>query len=109
MEAYEKAEAAKTRGAKQRVFDWNKAAKLIKESGTKEASAGLSEDWDWTGGEIFRDGEPLDSTQTYVYLSSNWATPVLEIDGDEIECWCYNDEWDAETFWPESAKEILRG
>ena len=103
--AFARAKAAK--GSKHKVFDWNKAAKIIKESSAKNASAGLSEDWEWTGGEIFRNGKPLDSTETYVYLASNWAIPELEIDDEYIECWCHNNDWDAGTFWPVSALEIL--
>ena len=32
------------------VFDWNKAAQIIKERGATNASAGLSGDWEYTGG-----------------------------------------------------------
>lgn len=55
------------------VFDWEKAAKIIKEKGAKEASAGLRDDWDWTGGDILRDGKPVPEEETHVYLASTWA------------------------------------
>ena len=41
-----------------KVFDWNRAARLIKDNNVKTASAGLKGDWEWTGGTIF-DGRPL--------------------------------------------------
>lgn len=95
------------RGKEQMVFDWDKAAQLIKEKGATHASAGLSGDWEWTGGEILIDGKiPADS---YTYLASTWATPELEIDGDVIDCFKMKSEtdgWDSKTFWPDSAKKI---
>lgn len=108
MSAFLRGQAAQ--GQPQRVFDWDKAARIIRERGAMSASAGLIEDWGHTGGAILRDGKPIPKEDTYTYLSSNWATPVLEIDGEEIPCWRYErdtDEWNAETFWPESALKIL--
>ena len=90
------------------VFDWDKAAAIIKERGALNASAGLSGDWEWTGGDILVDGKiPEDS---YTFLSSTWATPELEIDGKIIECYKMQGEvdgWDSSTFWPDSARAIL--
>ena len=45
------------RGKELMVFDWNKAAKIIKEQNAASASAGLCGDWAWTGGAIYEDGE----------------------------------------------------
>lgn len=100
------------RGREHRVFDWDKAARIIKERKPSCAAAGLSEDWGCTGGDIYRDGQPVKADDTYVYLSSNWATPVLEIDGENIECWLMESQahgWNARTYWPESAITILKG
>lgn len=101
--------AAINAGEKPRVFDWDKAAEIIKERGTKEASAGLSQDWEWTGGTILSKGEPV--MNDYTYLASNWAIPELEVDGEIIECWKYKEdtEWDCDTKWPKSALNILKG
>ena len=96
------------RGKDSMVFDWNKAARLIKESGCKNASAGLDGDWDYTGGLILENGKIPDDT--YTYLASTWATPLLEIDGETQECYVLSkdsDGWDSRTFWPKSAKEIM--
>lgn len=96
------------RGNELKVFDWDKAAKLIKESKTDYASAGLDEDWEWTGGVIYEDNEPV--MDAYTYLSSTWATPKLYINGDFIDCYKMAHEvpnWNAETKWPESALKIL--
>lgn len=91
-----------------KVFDWDKAAQIIKERQPTEASAGLSEDWEWTGGVIYTNGKPVD--ETYTYLQSYWAIPELDLDGEVIPCWKYKNDtpgWDAKTYWPESALKIL--
>ena len=95
-----------------KVFDWDKAARLIKENNLTNAYAGLDEDWWWTSGCILEDGKPF--TEDYAYLASFWATPVLiykDEDGEDavIPCWCYKTEceWDAHTLWPDSALQIL--
>lgn len=96
------------RGNEMKVFDWDKAAKLIKEHKPDYASAGLDEDWEWTGGEIYSNSKPV--TDEYTYLASTWATPAICIDGDFIDCYKMEHEvpdWDAETKWPESALKIL--
>lgn len=104
------------------VFDWNKAARLIKEKKVKNASAGLRADWEWTGGEIFRDGKPLKREDSYTYLASTWAVPEIEIDGVVYDCYVmeskipksWKNKYDKEDiaelaglFWPKSALRIL--
>ena len=98
------------RGKENMVFDWHKAARLIKEHNANNASAGLSGDWEYTGDEIFTNGQP--NTDSFTYLSSTWATPEIEIDGDIMDCYIMqsespNGEWDSDTKWPESALNIL--
>jgi hypothetical protein len=101
------------RDKEQKVFDWVKAATLIKQRGAKNASAGLRGDWEYTGGEILCDGKPAPIEDTYVYLASTWATPELEIDGGEkVPCYRMASEtpgWDCDTYWPVEALEILGG
>lgn len=100
---------AANRGKPIKVFDWIKAAKLIKESGETKASAGLSEDWEYTGDVIFEDGKP--NLDGYTYLASTWATPVLVIGDELIDCWIYKKDspfWDANTKWPQEALDILK-
>ena len=101
------------RGQPEKIFDWEKAARLIIQHGTQKASAGLIEDWGWTGGVILEDGKiVLDS---YTFLSSNWATPVIRLfnvfedDYKDYECYIMqgDTEWDHDTKWPDSAREIL--
>jgi hypothetical protein len=92
------------------VFDWDKAARLIKEHKPEVASAGLHNDWEYTGGDICLDGQPVMEPGTY--LASTWATPELDLDGEVFECYRKQREvpdWDAKTVWPESALAILRG
>lgn len=90
------------------VFDWDEAARRIKASGCSEASAGLSGDWEWTGGMIFEDGQP--DFDSYTFLSSTWAVPELEINGEVEPCYKMEHEvpgWGPGTKWPQSALDIL--
>lgn len=85
----EQTKIAASQGKPQMAFDWDKAAEIIKDRFAKHpdliAEAGLQGDWDYTGGEIFKDGKP--TNEGYTYLCSNWATPtlILSWDGDEQE------------------------
>ena len=93
MSAFARGEAAKRSGARHKVFDWHKAARLIREGKAVTAKAGLASDMEWTSGSILTDGKPTPKDDTYVYLASYWATPVLVLDdGDEVECWTWEDE-----------------
>ncbi len=97
------------RGREMMVFDWSKAAQIIKESGAQNAAAGLSGDWGYTGGEILSDGKPVPQDETYTYLASTWATPELEVDGARMDCFIMEGqtEWHSGTYWPKEALEIL--
>ena len=98
------------RGKEMMVFDWDKAAQLIKDRNAKNAAAGLSNDWEWTGGRIYENGTIVAEGQTYTYLASTWATPEIEVDGELIDCFKMESEtpgWDSDTYWPESARNIL--
>lgn len=94
------------------VFDWVEAAQRIKAAGATEASAGLSGDWDWTGGDILRDGKPIPREETYTYLASTWATPELDIGNGPEPCFKLQDKtpgWDSGTYWPPEALAIMAG
>lgn len=110
LQAFANGEAARAAGNEAKVFDWDEAARRIVKSGAKNASAGLGEDWEWTGGEILRDGKPVPKNETYTYLASIWATPEIELDGECSDCFrlvSETDGWDADTYWPDSALAIL--
>lgn len=101
---------AANRGKPPMVFDWVKAATLIKERAPSRARAGLSGDWDWTGGVIFADGAPVPREETYTFLSSTWATPELDLDGEVIDCFIMAKDspgWGSDTYWPDEALAIL--
>jgi len=92
------------------VFDWELAARLIKEQKPMVARAGLRGDWGWTGGNIWENGAPVPKDQTYTYLASTWAVPELDLDGEIIQCYRMMSEvpsWDSGTYWPEEALEIV--
>ena len=89
------------------VFDWNKAARIIKETGANNAVAGLLGDWD-RAADILVDSKIPEYSDTY--LASTWATPGLEVNGEVVSCYKMQSEtngWGCYTFWPESAREIL--
>jgi hypothetical protein len=91
-----------------RVFDWDKAARLIREKSSKEAMAGLLEDWFYTADIIFANGAP--NLGSCAYLESIWATPVLRIDGIDHECWVDAEVSQPEAWnWPDSSVAILKG
>lgn len=92
-----------------KVFDWDKAARILVERKPDVAFAGLKDDFEYTGGIIWLGGKPY--THDYTYLASTWAKPLLVLVDEEIECWCYESdvpEWSAETKWPKSAMEIVK-
>ena len=98
------------RGKELKVFDWDKAAQILKDRNATSAMAGLIEDWGWTAGEILEDGKPVPADDTHTYLASTWATPTLCIDGENIECYKMKSEapgWDSDTYWPQSALDIF--
>lgn len=102
------------RNGPSRVFDWIKAAKMIRDrylvGNLKIASAGLRNDWEYTGGAIFENGSPVPEDDTYTYLASTWAIPELFLDGDIFECWVWkkdSPDWGSDTYWPPEALAIL--
>jgi len=109
------AKASANRGNKQRVFDFDKAAVIIREK-LKEcpglvAEAGLEGDWSYTGGVIFMNGKHF--SDEYTFLSSTWAVPtmILITDGEEVSmpCWHYESEcrFTSGSKWDETSIAIL--
>lgn len=97
-----------TRGKERKIFDWDQAARIIRERNPECAVAGLQLDLEWTSGIIYANGEPVSEYDTY--LASTWATPVLILNySDEIPCFVMEHEtkWDEHTQWPDSALDIL--
>lgn len=91
------------------VFDWDKAAQILVERMPRFAIAGLEDDFEYTAGLIWCDGKPYN--KDYTYLASTWARPMLEIDGEHIECWRFQSEvpeWNSGTKWPKSSLEIVK-
>lgn len=97
------------RGMEMMVFDWNKAAKIIREKKPKVVRAGLRDDWEYTGGVIYENGSIVFSSSCY--LASTWAVPEISVDGEVLPCYIMqrNTKWTAETKWPPSAIRILQG
>lgn len=131
LEAIGRRDAAAAMGNEMMVFDWDTAARLIKKYGVTYAALGLAEDIDWTCGDLYRNGKPVDKKSSSAYYVSVWATPVMYLDmkiqdvlpededritTDEYGHWaleCYvpqseRPDWDGYTWWPHSALEILK-
>ena len=98
------------------VFDWDKAAEIIKSNLEKypnlRAEAGLQGDWEYTGGIIYEN--KLSVTSDYTYLASNWAIPTLLLfNGEdevlEVGCYALKDEsrFTSESKWDEKSLKIL--
>ena len=108
LSAFARGEAS--RGKTPMVFDWDKAARLIKERKPNIVKAGLERDWGYTGGTIYKDGNPV--KDSYTYLASTWATPQISLDGKVESCYVMKSKkvkWDCSTKWPQSALDILKG
>lgn len=95
-------EAAKAANCPMRVFDWDRAYKVIQKAGPKRTyQAGLAEDLDYTIGTIWKDDKPVE--ESHAYLCSKWATPILILDDEELECWLFDYEskyTDEDCLWP---------
>lgn len=96
-----------------KVFDWIKAVELINElhKSGDTIRAGLMEDWACTSGILIHSNKPLEEKSSTMHLSSSWATPILDIEGEEFECWIRHGDdpnsFDQGTFWPKVALDIL--
>jgi hypothetical protein len=93
---------------KLKVFDWIKAATLIRSTRPRIAEAGLSGNWGVTCTTICRRGEIERNHDGH--LASHWATPtILLIDDHGHQTWidCYvmssETEWNESTRWPAEA------
>ena len=91
------------------VFDWEKAAEIIRDRKPQFAVAGLYGDYAYTSGVIWQNGKI--ATAEFTYLASKYAKPMLILDYEEaIECYKMESEtpgWDAYTRWPEAARLIV--
>lgn len=96
-----------SRGNRVKVFDWDKAIDILLEKDPILAYAGLKEDMGWTCGVIWRDGKP--NIPSGSYLSSTWATPIIEMDDISVECWSWEDECEynsGSTWTPELIEKL---
>lgn len=93
------------------VLDWVKAAHIIKAQKISHVEAGLRDD-PLAQGVIFTENKPVlreDESVKQAWVESAFATPILIIDGKEIECFKiipYRE--DDEDFWPDEALAVLR-
>lgn len=101
---------AEATGQMEKIFDWDKAAELIRTVKPTTAEAGLVEDFGCTGGIIYEDGEIV--KDAYAHLSSIWATPGMYMDDVWYDCYVTEDRnpkgWDCDTMWPQSAVRIIQ-
>lgn len=71
-----------------KFLDWERAKQICLEHPDTVIYAGLCEDWDCTNGMICDHGKFV-RDDTKLYDQSRWATPILDIDGEEVECWTH--------------------
>lgn len=72
------------------VLDLKALKRFIKERKPVEVSAGILNDWFWTGATVFKNGKWV--KDNHAYTSSNWATPGFKAsmkNGDVIEVVAY--------------------
>ena len=100
-----KAVATKPIGS-MKYMDWQKVQEIVDKHPNSVIYAGLMEDWYNTSGLIYAEGKYYDG---YVYGSSVWATPIVDVDGKEIECWTYEqtEEGSGKPFWWGNGQELL--
>lgn len=70
-----------------KYLDWERAEQICHERQGSTIRAGLAEDWLCTSGLIFCEEKWYNGG--ILYNQSRWATPILDIDGEEIECWTH--------------------
>lgn len=84
-------------------LDWKHAREICEKYHGHKVSAGLSEDWFCTGGTIYDGEKYVDEADTYVYVASMWATPVVVVEFDEgdlkIPCWMEGCDSDMPNWW----------
>lgn len=71
-----------------KYMDWNKVKEIVENNPNSVIYAGLMEDWNNTSGLIYAKGKYYNG---YVYGCSSWATPIVDVDGKEIECWTHEE------------------
>ena len=94
------------------VFDWDKAANLIKKRKAKRAYAGLEGDWKDTFGIIWDSSSGGIVDNARMFLASTWAKPSIELESNTYPCFRMKSEtpgWDELTVWPDSARAIIKG
>jgi hypothetical protein len=89
------------------VFDWERAAKLMKAYDGENVRAGMKNAWtDFydNAGFILKNGEAVN--EAGIVASYN-ATPTIEIDGRLFPCFRWADESDHSASWTDAAVEIM--
>lgn len=89
-----------------KYMDWQKVQQIVNENPNSVIYAGLMEDWNNTSGLIYAKGQYYDG---YVYGCSTWATPIVDVDGEEIECWTFEktEETSEKPSWWGNGQELL--
>lgn len=91
-----------------KYMDWEKVKQIVAEHPDSVIYAGLQEDWGWTSGVIYARGVYYDGG--IFFGCSTWATPILDVDGEEIECWTYEKTAEGSEMpeWWGNGQELLR-
>lgn len=89
-----------------KYMDWKKIQQIVNEHPNSVIYAGLQEDWNNTSGLIYAKGKYYKGN---VFGSSIWATPIVDVDGEEIEVWTYEEtkEGSGRPSWWGNGQELL--
>ena len=89
------------------VHGLGQSTKIVDEHPNAIIRAGLLKDWGNTSGLIYAKGKYYDCAG--VYGCSCWATPIVDVDGEEIECWTYEvtEERSNKPSWWGNGQELL--
>lgn len=89
-----------------KYMDWRKVQEIVNKNPNAVIYAGLMEDWNNTSGLIYAKGKYYNG---YVYGCSMWATPIVDVDGEEIECWTYEEteEGHSKPSWWGNGQKLL--
>lgn len=92
---------ANSKGSKQ--VDWDKVKEFVESNkeNLESVTVGLAEDWSYTSGEVWNSKEGyIPKENTYVYASSKWATPAMDVEyksgaSETLEVWINGDNSDS--------------
>lgn len=88
LKAFAIGEMARARGDKMKYYDYEKAIRLMKKYNVKKAGFFMASDKEWTYDELTL-SQIKKKPRIAGINGSCWATPMIEINEEELECWTF--------------------